>query len=76
MAIVELKSVCKVYPLGKVSVEALKGITLNIERGDFISIAGPSVSGKTTILNMIGCIDTPTAGTVQINGQETGSGSG
>jgi putative ABC transport system ATP-binding protein len=71
MAIVKLTNVRKVYPLGKVEVEAVKGVNLDIERGDFISIAGPSGSGKTTILNMIGCIDTPTEGVVEIEGQAT-----
>jgi putative ABC transport system ATP-binding protein len=71
MGIVNLQDVRKVYPLGRHSVVALKGISLQIEKGDFISIAGPSGSGKTTILNMIGCIDTPTKGTVEIAGQVT-----
>ena len=71
MDIVKLNQVTKIYPLGNVSVEAIKGVDLCIEKGDFISIAGPSGSGKTTILNMIGCIDTPTEGTVQINGKIT-----
>ena len=72
MAIVQLTDVRKDYPLGKVTVPAVRGVTLSIERGEFISIAGPSGSGKTTILNLIGCIDTPTAGTVSIDGQATG----
>ncbi len=67
MAIVDLKDVKKTYPLGKINVEAVKGINISIEKGDFISIAGPSGSGKTTILNMIGCIDTPTEGEVRID---------
>jgi putative ABC transport system ATP-binding protein len=71
MGIVNLKNVKKIYPLGKHSVEAVKGIDLEIEKGDFISIAGPSGSGKTTILNMIGCIDTPTEGSVEIAGKVT-----
>lgn len=71
MVIVELINVRKIYPLGKTEVHAVKGVTFSIEEGDFISIAGPSGSGKTTILNMIGCIDTPTDGTVAINGQIT-----
>jgi putative ABC transport system ATP-binding protein len=69
--IVKLDKVRKVYPLGNVSVEAIKGVDLSIEKGDFISIAGPSGSGKTTILNMIGCIDTPTEGRVEISGKIT-----
>ncbi len=71
MAIVRLSEVRKIYPLGKTEVHAVKGVTFGIEKGDFISIAGPSGSGKTTILNLIGCIDTPTAGTVEIDGRAT-----
>jgi len=71
VAIVKLSGVKKVYAMGKVSLEAVKGIDLAIEKGDFISIAGPSGSGKTTILNMIGCIDTPTEGSVEIDGRST-----
>ncbi|MEW5816547.1 MAG: ABC transporter ATP-binding protein [Spirochaetota bacterium] len=71
MAIIELKDVIKHYYLGKVIVEAVKGVSFSIEKGDFISVAGPSGSGKTTILNMIGCIDTPTSGNVEINGEAT-----
>jgi putative ABC transport system ATP-binding protein len=71
MAIVELKDVRKVYPLGKTEVHAVKGVSFDIEKGDFISLAGPSGSGKTTILNMIGCIDPPSGGTVRINGRVT-----
>ena len=72
MAIVELSDVQKVYPLGKTEVHAVRGVSFEIQKGDFISIAGPSGSGKTTILNLIGCIDTPTRGTVRINGMATG----
>jgi putative ABC transport system ATP-binding protein len=64
---VKLNGIKKIYPLGKVTVQAIKGVDLCIEKGDFISIAGPSGSGKTTILNMIGCIDKPTEGTVEIS---------
>jgi putative ABC transport system ATP-binding protein len=71
MAIVELADVRKVYPLGKTEVHAVRGVSFKIEKGDFISIAGPSGSGKTTILNLIGCIDVPSAGTVRINGRAT-----
>lgn len=71
MAIIELRDVKKIYPLGKVQVPAVKGVSFSIERGDFISIAGPSGSGKTTILNMIGLIDKPTEGEVYIDGKPT-----
>ena len=66
MHIVTLTDVKKHYMLGKVVVEAIRGVTFNIKKGDFISIVGPSGSGKTTILNMLGCIDTPTEGSIKI----------
>ena len=69
--IVELRDVHKEYPLGKVSVHALRGVSLAIEAGDFVTIAGPSGSGKTTLLNQIGCVDVPTSGTVHIGGRCT-----
>ena len=73
MAIIQLSEVIKTYPLGKTEVKAVRGVSFEIQKGDFVSIAGPSGSGKSTILNMIGCIDVPTAGTVRINGVDTGS---
>ena len=69
MSIVEVKDAKKFYALGKTTVEAVKGVSFQIEQGDFISIAGPSGSGKSTILNMIGLIDTPTQGEVFIQGR-------
>ncbi len=72
MSIITLENVQKTYPLGKTKVQAIKGVSFDIEKGDFISIIGPSGSGKSTILNMIGCIDVPTKGKLYINGQETG----
>ncbi len=69
MKVVELKDVYKDYSLGKVNVPALKGVSLEINEGDFLSVAGPSGSGKTTLLNLIGCIDRPTRGDLKITGQ-------
>ncbi len=71
MAIISLKDVKKTYPLGKTEVHAVQGVTVDILEGDFISFAGASGSGKTTILNMIGCIDVPTDGSVVIEGKNT-----
>ncbi len=71
MAIVSVQNVSKDYMLGKTVVRALRGVTLDIERGEFLSIAGPSGSGKTTLLNLIGCVDTATAGSVQVGGKDT-----
>jgi putative ABC transport system ATP-binding protein len=59
--------------MGKVSVEALKGISMEIDRGAFVAVAGASGSGKTTLMNIIGLIDKPTGGELLINGKETGS---
>lgn len=66
---VEVKSVTKIYPLGKTEVLALKGINLTIEEGEFTTIAGPSGSGKTTLLNMIGCMDKPSTGELFLDKQ-------
>jgi len=63
------ENVTKIYEVGKVQVHALRGVTLEIERGEFLSIAGPSGSGKTTMLNLIGCLDRPTSGAVYLEDQ-------
>jgi len=61
------------YPLGSLTVQALRGVSLTLEQGEFAAIAGTSGSGKTTLLNLIGCVDVPTRGTVRIDGQSTAS---
>ncbi|MFX0133242.1 MAG: ABC transporter ATP-binding protein [Candidatus Hodarchaeota archaeon] len=70
MAIVQMKNVSKKYQLGKQQVDALKSIDIDINQGEFISVAGPSGSGKTTMLNLIGCLDKPTAGQILIGDQD------
>jgi putative ABC transport system ATP-binding protein len=70
MPVVQLSQVAKTYKAGKVTVPALKGISLAIPRERFSMIVGPSGSGKTTLLNIIGCIDTPSTGKVEIDGQD------
>jgi putative ABC transport system ATP-binding protein len=71
--IVSIRNVFKEYPLDKVVVPALQGVSLSVAQGDFLSIVGPSGSGKTTLLNLIGCVDTATSGVVLIDGRDTKS---
>jgi putative ABC transport system ATP-binding protein len=71
-AIVSVRSVTKVYMLGKTEVPAVRDVSIDVDEGEFLSIAGPSGSGKTTLLNLIGCVDTPTSGTVVVGGHDTG----
>ncbi|HEY8501552.1 MAG TPA: ABC transporter ATP-binding protein [Solirubrobacterales bacterium] len=68
--LVELEGVARRYDMGEVTVTALEGVDLRIERGEFIVVLGPSGSGKTTLLNMIGALDSPTEGTVRIRGED------
>jgi len=72
MALLNLKQVKKVYEQGDIKVEALRGIDLEIEKGEFTTVFGPSGSGKTTMLNLIGALDKPTDGTVRVNGDSIG----
>ena len=67
---IELQDITKTYPMGKTELTVLKGINLNIERGELVAIMGPSGSGKTTILNLLGCLDTPTSGKYYLEDRE------
>lgn len=69
MSVVKIKGVHKGYLLGKTSVKALRGVSLEVQKGEFLSIGGPSGSGKSTLLNLIGAIDLPDQGTVEVAGQ-------
>jgi putative ABC transport system ATP-binding protein len=66
--IVEAVELKKIYMLGKIPVEALRGVNLKVESGDFLAVLGPSGSGKSTLLNLIGALDKPTAGKMLIDG--------
>ncbi|MGH7390520.1 MAG: ABC transporter ATP-binding protein [Candidatus Rokuibacteriota bacterium] len=67
--LVEIRGVTKIYRRGAEKIEVLHGIDLDIPRGDFVALMGPSGSGKTTLLNLIGGLDTPTAGSIVVAGQ-------
>jgi len=68
--VIRLQDITKIYPMGNRELTVLWGITLNIEKGESVAIMGPSGSGKTTILNLIGCLDTPTSGSYYLEGKE------
>ena len=66
----ELKKITRTYKMGKVKVEALRGISFQISRGEFIAIIGPSGSGKSTLMHIIGCLDHPTEGSFIMEGED------
>lgn len=68
MPLVELRNVSKIYRLGDEEIRALDDVTLDIEKGEFISIIGPSGSGKSTLMHILGCLDSPSKGTIQLDG--------
>jgi putative ABC transport system ATP-binding protein len=68
--LIEIRDLVKVYEMGDVQVRALDGVSVALERGEFIAIMGPSGSGKSTLMNLIGCLDTATSGEYHLNGQE------
>ncbi|MCK4884118.1 MAG: ABC transporter ATP-binding protein [Candidatus Diapherotrites archaeon] len=67
--ILSLKDVWKIYNIGEVETAALKGVTVNIKKGDFVAIIGASGSGKSTMMNLMGCLDTPSKGTIFLKSQ-------
>ena len=71
-AFIEFYDVCKFYQMGDTTVKALDHVTMKIEKGEFVAIVGQSGSGKSTCMNIIGCLDVPTAGVYQLNGRDVG----
>ena len=68
--ILEMRDICKDYPMGKSVNHILKHIDLDVEEGEYLAIMGPSGSGKTTLMNLIGCLDVPTSGSYLLSGQD------
>jgi len=69
---IQMAGIRKVYSTGRVEVEALKGIDLEIDRNEFVAVVGPSGSGKSTLMNLLGCLDTPTSGLYRLSGETVG----
>lgn len=69
-AVIELQGIRKSYFMGRQELEVLKGITLNIQRNEYVALMGPSGSGKSTLMNILGCLDSPSAGTYILNGHD------
>ncbi len=70
MSLIELRDIWKVYDLDEMKVEALRGVSLSIEQGEYVALMGPSGSGKSTLMNTLGCLDRPTEGSYLLDGAE------
>jgi putative ABC transport system ATP-binding protein len=73
VALIETRDLWKTYVMGTEEIHALRGISIDIERGEYVAIMGPSGSGKSTLMNLIGCLDTPSKGSYLLNGQQVGA---
>ena len=70
MALIETRDLWKTYTMGSEKIHALQGVSMEIERGEYVAIMGPSGSGKSTFMNLVGCLDTPSKGSYLLNGHE------
>ena len=76
MPLIELKDIRKTYSLGEIDVPVLKGISLTIDKGEYVALMGAAGSGKSTLMNILGCLDRPTSGDYLLDGEELGRASG
>src|ERR1700724_506209 len=72
MALIETVDLWKTHLMGSEEIHALRGVTLQIERGEYVAVMGPSGSGKSTLMNLVGCLDTPSKGSYLLNGKQVG----
>src|SRR5512138_3910307 len=70
MAVIRLSQISRRYQMGSETIHALREISLEIQRGEYVAIMGPSGSGKSNLMNLIGCLDTPTSGDYELNGTQ------
>ena len=70
MQLIQLRDIGKIYAVGEVEVRALQGVSLDIDRGEYVALMGPSGSGKTTLMNTLGCLDRPSDGSYLLEGEE------
>jgi putative ABC transport system ATP-binding protein len=75
MPVIELSGIQRFYTVGDITVKALRGVDLAVDEGEFVSVMGPSGSGKSTLMNILGCLDKPTAGSYKLVGTETSTAS-